>query len=70
MSNLNRKIIDMAKKAKDASRRLPLLSTKKKNEILLAMARAIIASKPTIQKANKKDIMLAKDAGLNSAFGH
>jgi len=64
---LEQNIVNMAKRAKEASIALSILSTRVKNRALKNMAHAIIKSKPGIKSANEKDL---KNAGrkLSTAF--
>jgi len=64
---LEQNIANMAKRAKEASIALSILSTRVKNRALKNMAHAIIKSKPGIKSANEKDL---KNAGrkLSTAF--
>lgn len=58
----------MCTKAKQASRQLALVSTRQKNECLLAMADTIWNQRNTILKANQVDIQDAEKAGLSTAM--
>ncbi|MFH2047177.1 MAG: glutamate-5-semialdehyde dehydrogenase [Pseudomonadota bacterium] len=63
------KIIEqMAKSARTASRVLARCPTAKKNEVLLKIADEIVKNQAYIKKENKKDLSLAKKAGLSAAF--
>ncbi|MDH5637883.1 MAG: glutamate-5-semialdehyde dehydrogenase [Nitrospinota bacterium] len=57
----------LVKRAKVASRAVALLSTERKNAILLRMADELEAQKDAIQKANAKDMEAGQAAGLSSA---
>lgn len=61
-------IRDMAKMARGASRKLALLGTKEKNEILEAMALALESRKEEIFKANAIDVAAGKENGLSEAM--
>ncbi len=61
-------IKDMAKKAKDASRKVATLTTDIKNKVLLDTADLLIQRKDEIQKENQKDLEAAKEKGLSKAF--
>jgi glutamate-5-semialdehyde dehydrogenase len=58
----------MAKKAYQASFKMAVLSAKKKNKALMAMADALEKASGRIIRENKKDINLAKCSGRGSAF--
>ncbi|NDA10671.1 MAG: glutamate-5-semialdehyde dehydrogenase [Verrucomicrobia bacterium] len=59
---------DLALRAKEASRRLAVLSTDEKNTLLLAMADELTARKKEILGANRKDVEAGKTAGLTGAL--
>lgn len=61
-------ILEMAKKAKAASKQLLTLDTKTKNKVLLAIADALIIQKEEIKIANKKDLENGKKSGLSFAL--
>ena len=58
----------MGKQARAASHALTKLSTEKKNEILLAMADAVMAREVDIIAANEKDLAAADELGLTAAM--
>lgn len=58
----------LALAAKNASRELSLKTTTEKNAVLRSMAKGLILSTEDIIKENKKDISLAKKAGLSNAL--
>jgi glutamate-5-semialdehyde dehydrogenase len=62
------KVYDMGKKARAAALALAILSEKKKNEILLAMAGGIRDAAPQILEANGRDIAAGEERGLTSAM--
>lgn len=62
------KIIQITKRAKEASHKLAGLSTSLKNRVLKGMARAILLHKNDIIRANARDIKLAKKQGLSTAM--
>jgi len=68
MKNLKKELIKMAQGARDASRQLANLSTKKKNAVLLSMASSLNASRRSLRLANNKDLRIAKHKGLSSAL--
>jgi glutamate-5-semialdehyde dehydrogenase len=59
---------ELALRAKEAARRLAVLSTDEKNALLLAMADELIATKNEILEANRKDVEAGKSAGLTGAL--
>jgi len=61
-------VYDMGKKARAAALALAILSEKKKNEILLAMAGGIRNAAPQILEANGRDIAAGEERGLTSAM--
>ena len=54
--SLKEEMTDLAKDAHSASRRLSSLSSDDKNKCLLAMADAIEANMPAVQKENARDM--------------
>ncbi|MFB3919027.1 MAG: glutamate-5-semialdehyde dehydrogenase [Candidatus Velamenicoccus archaeovorus] len=65
---LERNLARMAFRAREASRVLASLSTKKKNEVLCAMGSALLEHMGAILEANKKDVARAAKKGLSKAF--
>lgn len=61
-------IEEMGKRAKEATKKLLLLDTKTKNNILLAVADELIVRKEEIKKANREDLEKGKEAGLSFAL--
>lgn len=61
-------IIEIGKRAKDASRHLAILPTVKKNEALTAVAEALQKNCATILKANEADVKNAKVNGMSEAL--
>ncbi|NPA39035.1 MAG: glutamate-5-semialdehyde dehydrogenase [Thermodesulfobacteria bacterium] len=61
-------ILEMAKKAKSASKALATVSSEVKNQVLLKVADRLLEKKDYIQEVNKKDIEKAKEMGKTSAF--
>ena len=59
---------ELALRAKEAARRLAVLSTDEKNALLLAMADQLVASRDEILQANRKDVEAGKTAGLTGAL--
>ena len=58
----------LALRAKEAARRLAVLSTDDKNALLLAMADQLVARRDEILEANRKDVEAGKAAGLTGAL--
>ena len=58
----------LALRAKEAARRLAVLSTDEKNALLLAMADQLVARRDEILEANRKDVEAGKAAGLTGAL--
>ncbi len=67
-SKIAKNLIDLAKKAKQVSLQMAGTSTQLKNKILAAYASALMQAKQDILNANKRDVQLAKRAGLSRAF--
>jgi len=65
---LERNLARMAFRAREASRVLASLSTKKKNEVLCAMGSALLEQMGVVLEANKKDVARAVKKGLSKAF--
>ena len=61
-------IREMAQNARRASRKLAVLGTKEKNQILEAMAQALEVRKEEVFEANKKDVEAGKANGLTEAL--
>ena len=61
-------IINIAKRAKEASRILAAVDSKTKDKALLSMAQHLSKKRGSILEANAKDIKNAKDRGLSSAM--
>ncbi len=68
MSDLEKTITDMARRAKKAARSLVTLSTEAKNNVLLHMAAAIDEKREFIQAENRKDLIAGKEKGLSAAM--
>ena len=66
--NLTEQMTQLAKQAKAASRELAKLSTREKNDCLLAMADALEKSSAAIKEANTQDMEVAAKMGLSSAM--
>jgi len=61
-------ILELARRAKEASRELALAPTKLKNEALRVMARELCRAEGPILKANAAEVGAARAAGLSAAF--
>lgn len=66
--NFEEYIIDIGRRAKDASRIMVTVSTNVKNNALLHMAEALINNKDAITEANIKDMELGKKSNLSVAM--
>ena len=61
-------VAELAARAKEASRRMAVLSADEKNALLLAMADELAARKKEILQANRQDVAAGKEAGLTGAL--
>ncbi len=61
-------ILEIAKNAKEASRKVATLSTTTKNGVLKRVAELLRTKKEEIKKVNEKDITLAREKGYPAAF--
>ena len=61
-------ILELGKKAKEASKKLINLDTNTKNNILLEVAKALIEEKDLIKSENKKDLEYGKEKGVSPAL--
>ena len=68
MTSFKNKINQVGLQAKEASKILAKVSTKQKNEAILAMAGHILKDKELILEENKKDLKKAKTKGLSESF--
>ncbi len=66
--NLTEQMTQLAKQAKAASRELAKLTTREKNECLLAMAEALEKNADALKEANALDMDAAVNHGLSSAM--
>jgi glutamate-5-semialdehyde dehydrogenase len=66
--NLNEQMTQLAKNAKAASRELAKLSTREKNDCLLAMADALEKNSGAIKEANALDMEFGASHGLSAAM--
>lgn len=67
-SEIQSAILDMGRRARDASRELNKLTSAQKNDILRAMADEIVAREKTILAANAEDLKNAEANGLSKAM--
>jgi glutamate-5-semialdehyde dehydrogenase len=65
---LREQMVELAKQAKAASRKLARLSTAEKNACLLAMAAALEKNSSAIQEANVSDMVVGAKLGLSAAM--
>src|SRR3984885_4008265 len=66
--NLNEQMTQLAKQAKAASRELAKLTTREKNDCLLAMADALEKNSSAIKKANTLDMEIGAKLNLSAAM--
>jgi glutamate-5-semialdehyde dehydrogenase len=66
--NLNEQMTRLARQAREASRELAKLSTREKNDCLLAMADALEKNSTAIKEANALDMEAGAKSGLSSAM--
>lgn len=66
--SLRDQAVELAKKAREAARRLAKLASEEKNRALLRMAECLEAEKEALLRENEKDLELANKAGLSSAL--
>jgi glutamate-5-semialdehyde dehydrogenase len=66
--NLNEQMTQLAKQAKAASRELAKLTTREKNDCLLAMAEALEKNAGALKEANALDLEAAAKLGLSPAM--
>ena len=66
--NLNEQMTQLAKQAKAASRELAKLSTREKNDCLLAMADALEKNSGAIKEANALDMEIGAKLNLSAAM--
>ena len=59
---------EMARKARQASRKLGTLSTLEKNRILADVSELLILNKDLIQRENEKDLVVGREKGLSEAM--
>lgn len=61
-------VLKLAKMAKEASQKMLSLSSRQKNEMLLAVKEGLLEQSELILQENKKDIKAAHEAGLDEAL--
>jgi len=66
--SLENSIETIAKAARQASRKMSVCSTMKKNEVLEVIAEKLIEKKDHIQTENKKDLEYGREKGLSNAM--
>lgn len=66
--NLEKQIVQIAKKAKDAALKMALVSSSDKNSALKMIADAILKNQEYIIRENKKDLKAGEKLGLSSAL--
>lgn len=65
---MNQELLRIAEKAKAAKQKAGLLSTEKKNEVLMVVAEGLIANAASIIAENKKDIENGKSKGMSQGL--
>ena len=65
---MNEYILELGKKAKEASKKLAIIDTNTKNAVLTAVAEALIEKKELIKAENKKDLVYGREKGISSAL--
>ncbi len=68
MDSIHKKIVDLCKRTRIASRSLVSASAEEKNNILNTMAVLLGTQKEYIQEENRKDLLAGKEKGLSSAM--
>ncbi len=66
--NISKLLLTMGEDAREASRKLALLSRQQKDEALCAMAKALRARAPEILAANERDLLETKQKDLAASF--
>lgn len=61
-------MLELAKKAKEASATVALLSSNEKNEALLAISEALLLHQEEIKKANAEDMIAGQKSGMSKAL--
>jgi len=67
-SSIESSIHDLGRQARDAARRLALLTADDKNAVLREMARALRNATPSLIEANTKDLASGHEKGLSAAM--
>lgn len=65
---MNEYILELGKKAKEASKKLAIIDTNTKNAVLTAVAKALTEKRELIKAENKKDLEYGKEKGISSAL--
>ena len=65
---MNEYILELGKKAKEASKKLINFDTNSKNKILTEVSKALLEKKELIKEENKKDLEYGKERGISSAL--
>ena len=65
---MNEYILELGKKAKEASKKLINFDTNSKNKILTEVSKALLEKKELIKAENKKDLEYGKERGISSAL--
>jgi glutamate-5-semialdehyde dehydrogenase len=65
---MNTTVLEMAQRAKAASRQLAALNTATKNDALAAMANALLANSEQIKDANAADLAAGRESGLSDTL--
>ncbi len=68
MTEIETLVTDIARKAREASRKLAALSTEIKNRVLLETARRLREERTYLQTENEKDLAYAREKGLSAAL--
>lgn len=66
--NIKEEVMKIAENARKASYKAALLTTKEKDNVLLAIADAILKEKAILQAENEKDLKAAEEKGLSAAM--
>jgi len=61
-------ILNLARRAKDASHSLSRLSSMTKNKVLIRMAEGILQNAPSLKRENERDLRAAREKGLSKAL--
>jgi glutamate-5-semialdehyde dehydrogenase len=66
--SIRQQVINQAKAAREASRKLAVISSAIKNKALLAMAKGLEDNRRQIMEANKQDVAVARERALSPAL--